>query len=175
MWAKGDLHIPPEKRERFEEGGIPRRPRKRFRHARRYYRRLLREVEAFRIPGPENWFDLWHTHADWEGDGNRGARHRRRHLRAGFTLFETALRQAAGFPQPVQVFFLIDALDSSQDAVHVHTANPNRDNCPYRFPGVEWDVPPPAILREFLEDRPGWQLGRSPGSPGYYWVRPRPE
>lgn len=174
MWARGDLHIPPEKREWYADAPGLRRRRKRFRHARRYYRRLRREVESFRIPGPDTWFDLWHTHPDWEGDGNRGPRHRRRHLRAGFDLFQAALRQAPEVPRPVQVFLVIDALDSSQDAVHVHSENPNRDNYPFDFPGVAWDVPAPVILREFLAERPEWQLGRSPGSPGHYWVRPRP-
>jgi len=55
--------------------------------------------------------------------------------------------------------------------VWVHTPNPNRENFPYTFPGVRWDVEPPVILREFLRGHP-WQLGRGEGSPGVYWIRP---
>lgn len=175
MWAAGDLWIPPEKRE-FHAGerGFA-YPRKRFRHARRYYRRLRREAESDRIPsGGSGWFDMWHTHPDWRGDGNRGARHRRLHLRAGFTIFERYLAEAAELGVPMQVFMTIDALDSSQDAVWVHTPNPNRDNFPYAFGGVDWNVKPPVILREFLLGRP-WQLGRYEGSPGEYCVRPLQE
>jgi hypothetical protein len=171
MWVAGDLWIPPEKREFYAERGEFLYPRKRFRHARRYYRRLRREAEADRMPDPEGWFDLWHTHPDWRGHGNRGARHRRQHLHAGFIIFERYLREAADIGRPMQVFMTIDALDSSQEAVWVHTTNLNRDNFPYTFPTVRWDVAPPPILREFLRGRP-WQLGRAEGSPGLYWVRP---
>lgn len=171
MWGAGDLWIPPEKREFYAERREFLHRRKRFRHARRYYRRLLREAEADRMPDPEGWFDMWHTHPDWRGDGNRGARHRRQHLAAGFTIFERYLREATHIGRPMQVFMMIDALDSSQDAVWVHTADINPDNFPYTFPTVRWDVAPPVILRAFLEGRP-WQLGRSEGSPGLYWVRP---
>jgi hypothetical protein len=172
MWAAGDLWIPPEKREFYADDWECCYPRKRFRHARRYYRRLRRTAEAERMPEPPDWFDMWHTHPDWRGDGNRGARHRRLHLAAGFTIFERYLAQAAELGEPMQVFMTIDALNSSGDAVWAHTPNPNRDNFPYRFPQVRWDVTPPVILREFLRDR-DWQLGRSEGSPGLYWVRQR--
>lgn len=172
MWVAGDLWIPPEKRELYADDREFSYPRKRFRHARRYYRRLWRRAEAERIPDPGGWFDMWHTHPDWRGDGNRGAHHRRLHLAAGFTIFERYLAQGAELGVPMQVFMTIDALNSSQDAVWVHTPNPNRDNFPYRFQGVHWDVTPPVILREFLRGR-DWQLGRSEGSPGFYWVRQR--
>ena len=172
MWAAGDLRIPPEKRELYDERKDFLHPRKRFHHARRYYRRLRREAESDRMPGGgRGWFDMWHTHADWRGDGNRGARHRRLHLEAGFTIFERYLVEAAEIGGPMQVFMTVDALDSSQDAVWVHTPHPDRDIFPYTFPGVRWNVAPPVILREFLRGRP-WQLGRSEGSPGLYWIRP---
>lgn len=172
MWKVGDLWIPPEKREIYRENAGIGYPRKRFRHARRYYRTLRRRAESDCIPsGGQGWFDMWHTHPDWRGDGNRGARHRRRHLEAGFTIFERYLAEAARIGAPMQVFMSIDALDSSQDAVWVHTPNPNRDNFPFCFEGTEWSVEPPVILREFLRGRP-WQLGRAQGSPGFYWIRP---
>ena len=172
MWAAGDLRIPPEKREFYAEDREFGYPRKRFRHARRYYRKLRRRAESERIPsGGRGWFDMWHTHPDWRGDGNRGARHRRQHLAAGFTILERYLAEAAQIGGPMQVFMTIDALNSSQDAVWVHTPNPNRENFPYKFAGAVWDVDPPVILRELLRGR-SWQLGRYEGSPGVYCVRP---
>src|SRR5687767_162580 len=132
MWAAGDLWIPPEKRELYEDDLKVRRPRKRFRHARRYYRRLRREAESDRIPsGGRGWFDMWHTHPDRRGHGNLGGCHRRLHLQAGFLIFERYLAEAAEIGAPMQVFMSIDALDSSQDAVWVHTPNINRDNFPF--------------------------------------------
>lgn len=172
MWAAGDLRVPPEKREEIAGAWGLRRPRKRFRHARRYYRRLMREAEAYRIPRRGTWYDFWHTHPDWRGDGNRSGRDRRRHLQAGFTILRRTVEQTRDFDGPVQVFMLIDALDSSQDGVYIHTPNPNRDNFPCRFENVTWDVPAPLALRELLAGGE-WQLGRNAGSPGYYHVRPR--
>ena len=171
MWNARDRWIPPEKREEYAEDRRPRIPRKRFRHARRYYRALQRDTGALRVD-IDGWFEYWHTHPDWRGEGNRGARDRRRHLAAGFTLFRRLLEQAAQARGPVQVFMLVDALDSSQDAVYVHTPNPNRDNFPMRYENVAWDVPVPVILREFLADA-DWELGRFDGYPGAYVVRSR--
>lgn len=171
MWAAGDLRLPPEAGY-GDDYEPPRLPRKRFRHARRYYRRLRSQAEAFRLPEPSGWYDMWHTHPDWRGDGNRGGRHRRRHLEAGATMFDRALRQAAESGRPMQVFMSIDARDGSYDAVWAHTPNPNRDNFPFTFPDVRWDVPPPPILRDLLANRP-WQLGRQAGTPGIYWIRQR--
>jgi len=171
MWNARDRWIPPEKRGAYAQDGLPRIPRKRFRHARRYYWRLEREAARFTVD-MGTWFDLWHTHPDWRGDGNRGARHRRRHLAAGFTIFRRLLAQAREANGPVQVFMLIDALDSSQDAVYVHTPGPHGDNFPMRYENAAWDVRVPAILREFLTD-PDWDLGRFQGWPAVYVVRSR--
>lgn len=173
MWAAGDLRISPRERKLEQEDGGILRPRKRFRHARRYYRRLRREADAARLPGPGQGqsLDMWHMHPDMPGYGNRGGRHRRRHLAAGFTIFERYLAEAAGMGRPVQVYMTIHARDSSADAVRVHVPGSRRNPFPVTFPGVRWDVEPPTILREFLYERP-WQLGRYEGSPGVYCVRP---
>lgn len=170
MWIARDRWIPPEARE--DDRRTLHAPRKRFRHRRRYYRRLEREAAEFRVDTGD-WFDYFHTHPDWQGDGNRGARDRRRHLAAGFTIFRNLLRQARDCGRPMQVFMSIDAMDSSQDAVYVHTPNPNRDNYPPRFENVSWNVPAPVVLREFLTE-PDWQLGRVNRSPAVYLVRLRP-
>jgi hypothetical protein len=66
---------------------------------------------------------------------------------------------------------VLDPEDSGHDAVYLHTPNPNRDNFPYSFEGVAWDVTPPHWLEEFVADG-GMQVGRS----GYngvtlFWVR----
>jgi hypothetical protein len=171
MWNARDRWIPPEKRADYAEDGLPRLPRKRFRHARRYYRRLQRNADAFTV-NTGTWFEYWHTHPDRKGHGNRGARHRRRHLAAGFAIFRRLLEQADRASGPMQVFLSIDALDSSHDAVYVHTPNPNRDNFPMRYEQTAWDVPAPVILREFLTE-PDWQLGRIDGFPAVYVVRSR--
>jgi hypothetical protein len=180
MWARGDLRVPPA--GPYGEPWETRRPRKRFRHRRRYYRRLAGLAERFAPGGAEEgsldwngWFDLWHTHADRDGYGNRGGRDRRRHLAASLELLRVFRRRAESAARPMQVFWLIHPADSSQDGVYVHTPNPNADNFPAGFTGVAWDVPAPPILRD-LVPADEWQIGRSPGDavwPPYYLVRPR--
>lgn len=43
--------------------------------------------------------------------------------------------------------------DSSQDAVYLHTLNPNGDNFPYAFEGVQWGAELPAWLEEFVDPK----------------------
>jgi len=148
-------------------------PRGRFRHARRYYAKLWRALETEAWP-ERGWFEFGHAHVDWNGDGNRSAKHRRRHLEAGLALFRRIHRTVREWNEPAQCWLAVDPLDSSQDAVFIHTRNPNEDNFPFDFAGVEWDVPVPGPLRAMMAD-PALQLGRSCFGSALYWVRMRPE
>lgn len=150
----------------------PLRPNRKFRDARRYYRTLAREAAQFIVTLEPPWFDLWHTHPDWHGDGNRSWKHRRRHLEAGFTMFRRVVEQLRDWPVPHQVWLVIDAVDSAQDAVYVHTPNPNADNFPYPFDHVRWDAEVPERLKPFVTESE-WQFGRSDDRWTHFWVRPR--
>jgi hypothetical protein len=97
-----------------------------------------------------------HWHADWAGMGNLSRRDR-----------------TAGWPRPHQCWLLIDARDSSQDAVFLHTPNPNADNFPCVFAGTAWDAPVPELLREFVADF-AWQFGRAEERGTHFVVRLRP-
>ncbi len=46
-----------------------------------------------------------------------------------------------------QVFILISNSDSSQDAVYIHTENPNGTEFPEKFSGVQWGIKVPALLK----------------------------
>jgi hypothetical protein len=151
----------------------PFRPTKKFREARRYYQALQRESAQYSVTLDPPWFDLWHAHPDWEGHGNRSWEDRRRHLEAGFLMFRRVLAQLRDWPVPHQVWLVIDAIDSAQDAVYVHTPNPNADNFPYSFDHVSWEVPVPERLRAFISE-PEWQLGRSDDRWTHLWIRARP-
>ena len=148
------------------------RPRRRIRGRRRYYRALRREAERFAVI-PSGWYDYMHWHGDWPGLGNLRWKERRAHLSALFTMFHRLLAATRNWATPHQAWLQIDAFDSSQDAVYLHTANPNTDNFPNGFKGVEWDAPVPARLREFMTD-PSWQFGRLEGRWTHFIVRCRP-
>lgn len=148
------------------------RPTKRVRGRRRYYRALRREAESFRIH-PSGWYDHMHWHVDWQGLGNLRWRERREHLQALVTTFRRLLTDVHDWPTPHQVWLQIDAFDSSQDAVYLHTPNPNSDNFPNHFDNVVWDAPVPDCLRDLLDD-PSWQFGRLDQYWTHFIVRHRP-
>lgn len=123
-----------------------------------YYRALRREAEDFTV-NPSGWYDYMHWHADWSGLGNLRWKERREHLAALFTMFRRLLEETSGWTTPHQVWLKIDATDSTQDAVYLHTPNPNTESFPHRFGTTQWDAEVPERLREFITE-PSWQFGR---------------
>jgi hypothetical protein len=122
------------------------------------------------LPVGAEWLDLWHTHVDWTAHGNRSAAARHESLAALFAAWEEVDAWAVGLTRPWQSWLVIDAEDSGQDAVYLHTPNPNRDNFPYAFDRVDWDMTAPTWLAPFLTA--GLQLGLSDNTGAIlYWVR----
>jgi hypothetical protein len=148
------------------------RPARKVRGRRRYYRTLRREAETFAV-NPSGWYDYMHWHADWPGLGNIRWRERREHLTALFTMFHRLLGETKDWSTPHQVWLQVDAFDSSQDAVYLHTPNPNAENFPNAFVGMIWEAPIPERLREFMTE-PSWQFGRRDDRWTHFIVRPRP-
>jgi hypothetical protein len=148
----------------------PYQPRKKFRHANRHYRALERKVAEFEIS--EGWYDFWHQHLDWNSDGNRSWPDRHRHLSAEFLLLRRLIDQTRGREMPHQVWLQIYPIDSGEDAIWMHTPNPQPNPFPFDFAGVEWDAPIPDRLREFITDGK-LQFGRSDDARTIFWVRGR--
>ena len=148
------------------------RPAGRVRGRRGYYRALHREANSFSVRS-SGWYDYMHWHVDWQGLGNLRWRERREHLSALFTMFRRLLADVKHWDTAHQEWLQIDAFDGSQDAVYLHTPNPNGDNFPNEFAGVVWDAPVPDRLREFLTDS-SWQFGRIDQYWTHFLVRPRP-
>ena len=123
-----------------------------------------------RLPELAEWFDLWHTHVDWRGDGNIKPDVRRECIRSLFAAWERIDAFAAKLGFPWQSWLLFDAVDSGQDAVYLHTPNPVRDNFPYPFEDVTWGVSPPSWLVGFLTS--DLEVGKSDhAGEALYWVR----
>lgn len=150
----------------------PNRPRRKVRGRRGYYRALHRDAAAFAVK-PDGWYDYMHWHVDWLGMGNLNWAERREHLSALFTMFRRLLTESTSWPTPHQAWLRIDAADSSQDAVYLHTANPNAENFPNRFEGVVWDAAIPARLLEFITEST-WQFGRFEDPWTHFVIRQRP-
>ena len=141
-----------------------------LRGARRYYKAIRDKAERFEIPRLGTWYDLWHTHIDWRGlPGNR---HSRDHLAALFTVLHRVEKQAETLDRLHQVWAVIDTSDAAQDAVYLHTPNPNKDNFPFPFEGVTWGVEVPSMLLGFVSPQ-DYEIGITKPRGLVYWLRSR--
>ena len=123
-----------------------------------------------RMPASE-WFDLWHAHLALVNSDTLGLDARRERLRSLFAAWRRVEDAASRLTCPWQTWLVIDPSDPNQDAVYLHTPNPNRGNFPYPFEGVTWGAEPPEGLAEFVAGS-GLELGRSEYvGTLLYWVR----
>lgn len=115
---------------------------KKLRGGKRYYKGLRERASTFGLDlDSGRTYDLWHKHFDWHGHSRRGVRHRAEHLAALFVAFKRALVETSASSVPAQVFVsLAPACHSEQDALYVHTPNPNGTPFPHSFNGVRWDI-----------------------------------
>ncbi|KAA5531798.1 hypothetical protein [Paenimyroides baculatum] len=87
----------------------------------------------------DSWFDLWHIHTDFEGEGNTDFVTRRTSLDKLLQEYKRYKCELEKYPHPYQIFMIIDENDSSEDAVYIHTKNPNSDNFPLKIEaGKDW-------------------------------------
>lgn len=104
----------------------------------RYYRQLVRKRRSFAVDlENESWFDMWHQHFDWHGYGDQGWRDRRRHLSALIEALSRAVVQLSAVGKPYQAFAVVNPGASSEDALYIHTPNPNGTDFPLSHDGRE--------------------------------------
>lgn len=131
----------------------------------------LEQAESFQLDvSASAWYDVWHTHLDWEGEGNSSVSARAPYLQALFAIFEKAIDQTKGWETPSNVWVLFVPGNSEDDSLYVHTPNPNGGSSfPYSFKGVSWGVEAPPAIRPFL--KPAYEVGVSHYNGTMYWVR----
>jgi hypothetical protein len=132
------------------------------------YAEAVKAVESRDISG---WFDLWHTHIDWDSRANRFPSTRALVARMAYELLGVAERHFASRQEPVQLFALIDHHDTGNSAVFAHTPNPNGTAYPCELL-VEWGTQAPPILADVV-DRTRYDIGIGKED-GKYFIRPRP-
>ncbi|MCZ8023026.1 MAG: hypothetical protein O9294_14775 [Cytophagales bacterium] len=77
--------------------------------------------------GEDNWFDMWHAHVDWDGEGNKNWETRKEYVDRLVTLYNELKNGLTSYPKQYQLWIWILENDSSQDAVYIHTPNPNNN------------------------------------------------
>ena len=126
---------------------------------------LARQLEGV------SWFDLWHTHVDWSAQAEHAPERCSHHFLELFTIWDEVDRIGCQLKTPWQSWVLIDPVSPSEDAVYLHTLNPNQDNFPYPFEDVKWGVELPVWLTEYVSNM-NVEMGRSePTGDVLYWVR----
>lgn len=103
---------------------------------RSYYRKLRIKADRFKADLPrKKWCDLWHTHVDWDGIGNKSWVDRRKHVNALLRMLCRARLELAQASLPCQLFVTIYPHSSADDAIYLHTANPNGTPFPHEYTG----------------------------------------
>jgi hypothetical protein len=118
----------------------------------------------------DSWFELMHWHPDIYGTGNASpaARHACTLLAKQYLC--TAMSALRTWHKESQCWCILDPSDSGEDAVYVHTENPNRPNFPYQYEGVSWDFSAPSWVISVFSS-PQYLIGRSGEGEGLlYWV-----
>ncbi|MGJ7913844.1 hypothetical protein, partial [Neobacillus sp. LXY-1] len=125
---------------------------KKFRGKKRYFRNIWRQVNNINLElDNESWFEFYHIHLDWEGVGNGSVHIRREHIKAYLALYKRVLNELNMFEKPFQSWILLDEGDSGQDAVYIHTPNPNRDNFPLKVEELNWNCNIPTFFSDLIE------------------------
>ena len=126
---------------------------------RRYEKRMVRYWGAMRrdalrsLPCLDmtSWFDLWHTHPDWKGKGDRCVESRMAALELGYSLLLAAEELAGNAEKSVQSWLLV-CPNSRDDGVYLHSENPNETPFPYPFEGVKWGVSDHPLLNAVVDE-----------------------
>ena len=139
---------------------------------RTYYRKLLKKSRTFLVDLPaKQWCDFHHQHFDWEGTGNEGRLQRILHLNAHLRALRRARLELQAQEKPFQLFAYIDLAASENDAVYIHTPNPNGTSFPAELSCLDEEAQPPPILACRV-NRSLFKIFKSsaPGSHVYYLV-----
>lgn len=123
-------------------------------------KKIDRFVEDFsRIEDTSSWFDKYHSHFDWDGYSSR-VRHRRNHVRYYIEALRRMKKLNVKSPKPFQTYVFIDASDSIDDAIYLHTPNPNYSSeYPLNNPGIEWLNYVPKLI-EGLVNLDEYEIGQ---------------
>lgn len=127
---------------------------KKFRGKKRYFRNIWRKVNTFDLVlDNDSWFNFYHIHLDWDGVGNESVSARREHIKAYLALYKRILNELKMFGKSYQSWILLDDGDAGQDAVYIHTPNPNKDNFPLKVEKLNWNCNIPTTFKDLIDQK----------------------
>jgi hypothetical protein len=115
---------------------------RKHRGLKRYYRNLATENDLDKatwldFDNPETWFDNWHLHFDWKGYGNDSFKRRKPHLDKLFRHFELLVDKTKKLNIDFQLYAVLLDFDSYDDALFLHTPNPNNSQFPFKISDLQ--------------------------------------
>lgn len=114
----------------------------------------MRKVRAFRVNlDRKRWCDLWHEHFDTNSRGDMSWRLRRLHISPLMQALGRAHHELQDQGRAHQVFAYVDGDESGQDALYVHTENPNGTPFPCELNGRELQIVPTLLAGHVNIDR----------------------
>jgi hypothetical protein len=131
------------------------------------------QLEDFKLDTSEDaYYNLWHTHVDWHGEGNNNSNKRDEFLSVLFAMFSSALSQRDWLKKPCNIWLLIDISNSANDSLYIHTPNPHTE-FPYSFEEVQWNVETPKLIIKYVKDT--YEIGISKSNANLLWIREKDE
>jgi len=105
-----------------------------LRGRKKYYRNLINQEipEWIDFENSDNWFDFFHQHIDNKDKGNKSWKSRKQHLDALFALAEKYEIELSKMNRDYQFWININERDSDDDAIYIHTKNPNKSEFPIK-------------------------------------------
>lgn len=83
-----------------------------------------------------NWFDFFHQHIDNRDSNNKSWKSRKQHLDALFCLADKYEKQLIKLNRQFQFWININDSDSKDDAIYIHTENPNNSEFPIKVKSI---------------------------------------
>lgn len=114
--------------------------RRRKRMQRHWARAEAKARAAIDRLDPHSWFDLWHTHVDWNGRGRASAEDRHMVNAVAVRVLGYLEARLAQRGAAVQVWADLSP-DTMGTAIYAHSANPNGSTFPFNFPEADWQQP----------------------------------
>lgn len=120
-----------------------------------------------------SWFDMWHTHLDWNGSSTDDVSARQSHFLQTIQTFDTFCGKMEQRGKPYQAWILVDLSDSSEDAIYIHSPDPQGDSpFPFRIPLVEQSADSDNPVSTFFMERGfAWYL-QPDFDDMYFFARP---
>lgn len=136
---------------------------KKHRGLKRYYRNLttkndLDKATWLDFNNPETWFDNWHLHFDWKGYGNHSFKRRKPHLDKLFRHFDLLVEKTTQLKTDFQLYSILLDFDSYDDALFLHTPNPNNSQFPFKISNLQTTTTlTNKELSEYIENLVGYE------------------